>query len=256
MTTILLCIAWLTVVVFIAVLSAMTLHRKVPPEAFRGSEGVATAILGILGTLFAVLLGFTVIMVWDHYSDAASALHLEATHIADLRHLAQGFDPADDARIRTALSAYLSTVIRDEWPSMARGEDDARAKKALGGIWAAYRSVNTADTKQQAIYAESIAHLSQLTDARRLRLRALHDDVPGLMWIALIVGGLVVVTTTFFFVPSNVALHSALVGGVAALITLNLFLIYSLDNPFNGWPSIAPDILQQELGYLQDADPK
>ena len=192
-------------------------------------------------------------MVWDHFTTATSAVESEATHIGVLSRLARSFDPADEQRIHARLVAYLSTVIHDEWPAMASGGDDVRAWNAIGDIWSAYRSVNLNDPSRQAIYAESLSHLSQVSDARRMRLHSLHDDVPGLMWLALVVGSLVVLIFTYLFVPERVAVHALLVGSVAALITLNLYLIYALDNPFRGWPRIGPDIMQQELTRMENA---
>ena len=243
----------MVVAVVLSVLGCLLVRRKVPIETLRGGETAVAAILGAVGTLFAVLLAFTIVMVWDHFANSADAVEAEATHIGDLSRLAKSFEPADEQRIRRELIKYITTVVRDEWPAMAKGHDDRRAWQEMTQLWIAYRGITPRDQAVQVVYAESMTHLTIISDARRKRLHALHDDVPGLMWIALIAGGVLVVGIACLLAPQKNAVHVALVGTLAALITLNLFVIYELDNPFRGWPRIGAEGLQQELRRIQSS---
>jgi hypothetical protein len=37
---------------------------------------------------------------------------------------------------------------------------------------------------------------------------------------------------------------------LSTLIVASLFLVYELDNPFDGWSRVAPDVMQRELARI------
>lgn len=235
-----------------AAAGALIVRRRVPIDVLRGHHDVAAAILGVMGTLYAVLLAFTVVIVWNHFNDAAAAIDSEANHAGALSRLAQGLDPIEERRVRASLSGYLNAVIRDEWPAMREGHDAAAAQKALTGLWSEYRAMSPAAGRQQTIYTESIKQLEAISDSRCLRLHSLNDDVPALMWIILITGGAMVVMFTYLFGPERVSVHVLMVTALATLICMSLFLVLALDNPFDGWPTLSSDVLQIELNRVSD----
>lgn len=253
MSTLVIGFAWVTAAVLLSVFGAIRVRRTVPVNVLRSGEEEAIGVIGVLGTLYAVLLAFTVVIVWDHYTNATAAVEAETGELGDLSRLAKAFDPADEQRIRQHLVAYMSVVIEREWPAMAHGGDSERAWEVMGNLWTTYRSISPQTPARQAVFSESIAHLARLSDARRQRLHALHDDVPGIMWIVIVGGGVMVVMFTYLFAPERLALHMIMVGTVAAMIALNMFMIYALDNPYRGWPSVGTDIMRRELTRIQHA---
>ena len=82
----------------IFVAGAVAVRRRFPREVFGANHEEAVAVMTTVGTLYAVLLAFTVIIVWTHYSDAKAAVEEEANHLGDLSRLSAGFDEADHAR--------------------------------------------------------------------------------------------------------------------------------------------------------------
>lgn len=221
-----------------AVTGAVVVRHTIPGDVLRGHHDVAAAILGVMGTLYAVLLAFTVIVTWNHYTDANNATDAEAAHLGDLSRL------TESDRVRTLIHNYRRAVVDDEWPAMRRGEQSAVAQSALRALWNECRSTRPANAREDAIYAESMRQLVAISDSRRARIHSLRDDVPPLMWIILIGGGAMVVAFTYLFGPQRIALHALMVGALATLIVMSLFLVHALDNPFDGWPHIDPGVMQ------------
>jgi len=230
-----------------AVAGTVLIRRILPSTVLRSSHDVAAAIFAVIGTLYAVLVAFTVVIVWEHYSDAGSAAEREGTDLGDLWRLAGAFDPVDGDRVNRALVVYARSVIDREWPAMANGRSDPETWKAMDALWSTYRSIVPRTAVQQIAYAESIRRLDELTDSRRLRLHSLGADVPVLMWLLLIVGGLVVVGFCLLFAPESAAAHALMVGLLAAIIAANLYLVDDLDNPFDGWPRIEAEAMRSQL---------
>jgi hypothetical protein len=230
-----------------AVAGTFLIRRRLPSAVLRSSHDVSAAILSVIGTLYAVVLAFTVVIVWEHYSDAGSAAEREGTDLGDLWRLAGAFDPVDGDRVNRALVVYARAVVDREWPAMVNGRSDPETWKAMDALWSTYRSMVPRTAVQQIAYSESIRRLDELSDSRRLRLHSLAADVPFLMWLLLIVGGVVVVGFCFLFAPESVGVHALMVGLLAAMIAANLCLVSEFDNPFDGWPRIEADVMRSQL---------
>ncbi len=103
-----------------ATVGTVLIRRILPSAVLRSGHDVAAAIFGVIGTLYAVLVAFTVVIVWEHYSDAGSAAEKEGTDLGDLSRLTEAFDPLDGDRVQQALVVYARAVVDREWPAMAK----------------------------------------------------------------------------------------------------------------------------------------
>jgi hypothetical protein len=73
---------------------------------------------------------------------------------------------------------------------------------------------------EEQLYAEGLDQVDALTDARRMRLIAAEEGVPGVLWSVLIFGGIVAVGFTYLFGLENTWAHRLMVGTLAAVIGL------------------------------------
>src|SRR5688500_10972331 len=99
--------------------------------------------------------------------------------------------PDEDRRpVEQAFVADTRTVVDEEWPTLSQGTaPSATAIARLGEIWRAYTAVEDGPIGATPRYAASLTDLSRLDQARGKRLLASHDKLPGVMWSALILGG-------------------------------------------------------------------
>ena len=72
--------------------------------------------------LYAVLLAFAVIVVWEKFSEAENVVAREASAIATLYRLADGIRAIPAARTATTW-AGTSEAVAEDWPAMARGTE-------------------------------------------------------------------------------------------------------------------------------------
>src|SRR5580692_2894737 len=111
--------------VFLITLAAMfapvLLRRRVALDWLKTNNEVAGFKFATVGVIYAVLLGFAVITVWDKFSEAETTVSVEAGAAATLFRLANGIDAQASAALRTAMTAYLRTAIAEDWPAMQYG---------------------------------------------------------------------------------------------------------------------------------------
>ena len=97
----------------IAIALQALVRRSVGFERLELNNEVAGFIFAIIGVVYAVLLAFVVIAVWEKFSEAQSAVTEEAGAIAALHHFTEGKEP-ETAAVQAALAQYLKAAIDDE----------------------------------------------------------------------------------------------------------------------------------------------
>ena len=120
---------WLTGVLLVVVLPALVVAaqiglRRVWPALREGDHNeVAGFIIAVVGVIYAVLLGFVVIVSWENFAEAEDVVGTggqRAAHdVPRQRRL-----PAAGARAdpHADVRDYAAAAVEDEWPAMARGE--------------------------------------------------------------------------------------------------------------------------------------
>ena len=76
-----------------AVGGALLVRRAVGAEALALHNDVAGFIYAVIGVVYAVLLGFTAIIVWEQFRHAQQGVEREANALASLYRDAQVFPP-------------------------------------------------------------------------------------------------------------------------------------------------------------------
>jgi hypothetical protein len=120
-----------------AMLGPSIVRRFVTLENLTTNNEVAGFKFATVGVLYAVLLAFSIIIVWQKYSDTDSTVAKEAGAAATIYHLSHGFGEVQGAAVRAALTNYLKSAISDEWPAMDRGGASKPTWQALKAIYAA-----------------------------------------------------------------------------------------------------------------------
>jgi hypothetical protein len=250
MQTLLLGIAIVGASVLIAHLGLRLVRRKVPLPVLETQHEVAGFIIGVLGAIYAVLLAFVVVVVWNQFEDAKSTVGKEANQLNDLTLIAQGFDATTERRLLEAIRVYTMTVMDDEWKTMSEGKASQKAQTAIENLWQIYRELEPQTNRENALYAESLDRLSDVSDNRRLRIYASSDDIPLVIQVILWGGGLITVAFTYFFGVKSIRSQALMTAALAGEIAFILFLIVALDNPFHGYLRVTPEPMQRVLDRI------
>ena len=240
---------WLTACILLvpttlfAMLGPAIVRHYVPLERLRTNNEVAGFKFATVGVIYAVLLAFAVIVVWEKFNHAEENVAKEAGSAATIFRLSKGIDPEHGAAIRQATRAYLSAAIRDDWPAMEQGKAGAATTEAMGKIYDAVLKFHTLGADEGLVIAEILRHVDNLSEARRERLVAASGTVPSIIWMVLFVGAFVTVAFTFFFGAANLHAQSLMSGALALLVFGGLMTIIVIDHPFAGSVKVSPEAL-------------
>jgi hypothetical protein len=195
--------------------------------------------IGILGTIYAVMIGFMLYAVWTNFQTAETNANNEANDIVNLYRAADGLSQADRDQIQQFARNYVSSVITQEWPQMDRQQPGPEAERFAGqqyimDLWVstAHSSANT--PAQQASLRQVMVELSSMTERRRIRLLESRSQMPNILWGVLVMGGMITIASSCLIGSENVVLHFALIIALSLLVSLALVAIGDIDRPFQG----------------------
>lgn len=244
---------WVSVLLLVIAPTALTvaialfIRRSLGVERLSVNNEVAGFKFAVVGVVYAVLLGFAVIVVWERFHDAESAVGEEASAIVSLERLSLDMPPEAGAAVRGRLADYVRAAVADDWPAMAAGRLESTGSKALDQLYAAAAINPASSTRDAAVFAETLSRLDALTGARRTRMLLASGAVPGVVWSVLFAGAIVTLGFTFFFGVRSAGSQLIMTGMLAILIFMALFVAIKIDHPFSGSTSVGPESLQTAL---------
>lgn len=226
-------------------------RRLAPHEVLKRHNDVTGFASSLVGIIYAVLLAFVVIVVWQEFDAATSVSQQEASAVGDLYHLAYGLPPAQQSKLQHDLARYINLMINDEWPLMQYGLSSAKTERAGHVILHDVMDIQPRTPAQGTVFATALQMVQTFFDARRQRLSENVTAVPPILWFTLIVGAIFTIGFTFFFGMDNGKIQLTMTAIIAALIALMFVLIIELDFPFRGGTRIGPGDwveLQRNMG--------
>jgi hypothetical protein len=215
------------------------------PEAHIEATGFVFAVVGVL---YAIVVAFIVIAVWDTMNQAHDTAYEESTALTDVYWYAQGLPQEQRAQIDQLSRQYTMTVIDQEWPRMKAHEQVGPAGWAqLDQLRAAItRSAPAADADGSP-YQRVTDRIKDLYQARQARLNTATNGISPVVWFVLIGGGLLTIAFSYLFDVAGTSTQAILVVGLTAMVALLLFAVYELEYPYGRAASIGPDAFRFAL---------
>jgi hypothetical protein len=236
-------LATLAIAIGAAVVAAALHHlvqRKFGYDRLALHNDVAGFLYSAIGVIFAVVLGFVVVVVWQKYDQVRTYADGEAASAIDLYHAVDGFPAPLRHRIEAQLVEYAHLVVQREWPEMARGTLAVAAAPQLEQIAHEVQRFQPVGATQRDAQQIALLDLKDLFDARRQRIRANEPSVPRLLWFALYAGAAATLGFTYLFGVKNRVAQLLMTAVLAALIAIMFVVVAALDNPFRGPSAIQP----------------
>lgn len=231
-----------------AALSVGTLlltHRLVPHPLRSQHNDLAGFVLAIIGVIYAVLLAFIAVAVWESYTDVGNLVQTEANLVDDLYRDTISLPPGLAVTLRKDLYDYTETVVQKEWPRMeAAMPSHLKGWHVLDDFHFKLVAFTPATPSELAAQGAMLNDLTKLYDARRGRFHAAEGDLPAVVWWNLILGAVILVVFSCLFGAPRLRMHAVLVGLLGASIGLVLIVIVSLDNPFLGSSHVSVEPFQ------------
>lgn len=226
------------ILVSILIAAMHILRKRFPAALTEPQQNTMIGPFSFIATLYAFLLGFVVVTLWHNFAEATHTTAEEAETIGVLHRLAGGL-PAGDSFQRTLLE-YLRSVREEEWPAMAVGTASTKTEAVYKRLWEEGLAISPTSVKEQALHARFVDELSELSCYRRDRLILNENQLPGVLWGALFIGGLLLLVGLFFLSVRSTGVQILVDVMVIGMMLLMLYLAIEFSFPFQGDVRVSP----------------
>jgi hypothetical protein len=204
------------------------------PEKRRAHNDLIGWQLSVLGTTYAVIIGFMLYTVWIDFGAADLNADAEANSLVNVYRLSDGLPADQGAKLKTLARTYGDAVVDHEWGEMAVNTMPTETREIARQMWLVLMATKGASPTEITAEDHALYELSALAAHRRIRLVQSASRIPGVLWFVLLIGGGVTVASTCMFGASNGVLHVIQVSAFALLISLVLVAIADINRPFQG----------------------
>ncbi|GGO99674.1 bestrophin-like domain [Wenjunlia tyrosinilytica] len=214
---------------------------------------MVTLALQICVTFFALLLALAAITTVGNYADARNKVSAEASAIAVLYRGVSEFPQPTRGELQKEIASYTRYVVYTSWPEQRRGKTPTGAIKIVSSMQQTLFSFRPGTAAEGILLSSTVSAFQVFIDARRERISATGESIPGLLSAVLTIGVLITIALTWFLPVRTRAAHWLIAGVVAVPASLILFTIAALSHPFRGSAGISPSpylvLLQTRLPH-------
>jgi hypothetical protein len=245
-------IPWMTLVIFAAAylvaacVYLLVVRLAVSDRGRRAFKTFSPGMLPVLGTIFALLVAFVAVQVWNDFDKAKLAVASEATAVRAVDVFAETLPDEQRTQLRALMNRHIEKAVNQEWPAMAH-ERLTLASLSTNLVEAQRLTVlmKPQDDSQRTAQREIVDALHRALDARRQRIIISQSEVGPVKWGVILLMGLCALIA-IAVVHSNDRLTCAIAVALFATgVALSSLLIAAYSRPFTGDISVKPDILQE-----------
>lgn len=216
----------------------------------KSNHDVAGYTFGIIGVIYAVLLGFVAVNVNEDYHEAEKTAQKEAIVLIDLFRDASIFKPEVRDNIRARIIEYTKYVVYTEWDTLLiQGISNPPA--IMHKLWQAYTSIEPVTESEKIWLSESVKKLNDFSNIRLERIYNSRGSIGEMMWTFLLAGAIIVTSFMYFFYTESIVAQGLMTAFLAGTIAFMLFLIFQLDNIYYGDVSVKPTYLHKALMFFE-----
>jgi hypothetical protein len=247
-------LACLIIVIFVvySVIGLLLVQKYSSRSMLKDHNDLTAGLVPTVGIVFAVLIGFLVVNLWQSYDYAIKTTQTEAGLLSDLWRQAIGYPESFRNQIRWEIEEYITTVIEVEWPILQKGG------QASSLAWVQIEKIeeqiitfcpkNQVETQTEQLQLSTI---KAVIDTRRTRLYGAVSGFTGPVWFVITASALLTIASTWFFGSSYFLPH--LIGVILLGISVGLlvYLAITVSNPFRGKSGISPKYFKAVLATMK-----
>jgi hypothetical protein len=207
---------------------------------------VSPGLLSPLGTVFGLLVVFSIFQVWGDFDRARMAVDREASAVRTVVLLATSFPGEPETQIRNLVRRHIDEAVGAEWPAMAKRAASLKvAAPALSDLLHVALSLTPQSQGQIVAQRQIVTELENAMDARRERINLSRSSVNWVKWTCMFAQAVCALVAIAMVQSDNRAAAAIAMAIFATGVAVSGLLIASHDRPFSGEIRVQPDVLLQ-----------
>jgi hypothetical protein len=202
-----------------------------------------------LFTMISLVLAFSLIETESNFRKVDALISTEASQINRLDRLLTRYDDPAAATIRGHLHAYAASIVQDEWPSMLRGIDSEKTRRALMPISRGILSLEPASGRETTIYGEILRSFDAVAESRDARINIVQVSLPPIYWQVVLFAVLMLL-----FISSTMersAFRAYVLSAQMAVLGAFIGFVFIMDQPFKGESAVDAQPILQTIALMK-----
>ena len=113
--------------VVLSLISLRIVRRFCKPMLFTGHTEFGEIFSSAIGVVFALILAFVAVAVWQNYEKVDDDVFREANFLHNIYRNLEAYPEPVRTQAKNLIHEYVQVVINDEWPKLAQASQDVNA---------------------------------------------------------------------------------------------------------------------------------
>jgi hypothetical protein len=214
-------------------------------ETAEGMQKGQAAVTGFT----ALVTAFSLVQAQVNLTNVQKLVGAEASQMSQLDRLLIRYGDPGGGQIRQTLQAYAGSVVREEWPELARGHESPITNNLFGSLSRSILAINPGQGRQGLVYADILKMTDELADSRSERVQAARIRLPTIFWEVIL---LLLLLVAAFALLGEPRLDSAVaLAGQGFGLALLIGLVFVVEFPFNGQTRVSPSPIGHALAAME-----
>lgn len=246
-----LCILFIVVCVMLSQLALTLFDKLVTNKKLGYNNETAGIVFGCLSLIYSLVLAFVIVAVWDDYRELEKTIEAETDKLNAIIQHTEVLPDSVRLGIQENVYAYCGDVVNKEWQ---RVTDNLAIEQpnTMRVLKSQLLILDAGNNKETNVLNAINTELDAVEDLRRSRLYHSHSEVPQMVWFILNTGSVMIVFFFFFLNVPSLTIRRTFLTFLVSFISMCMFLVYTLDNPFSYKQSITSDLYKDIQNQLKD----
>jgi len=237
--------------VIISVAAVIVVTHLIPLNLRQNDNHTLGNIAALISLIYGVLGGLTALYLVNNIGATATAVQDEANAVVNIFRESKWLKDPVKTKMQQELSSYVDRVISQEWKDMRVGRKVSNVGDAnihhMSDLLSQYDVVTNSD---KIVVAELLSEVRSLYNAREMRIAHSYSSLNPEIWAVVIVGTFLTIFISYLF-GMNFYLHIISTSAVTLMAFAMIFLLITLDRPFQGEYVIQPDIFVPVANFIK-----
>ncbi len=214
--------------------------------------GGISAFLVAFGSLYGIIAAFIVVEVWGKFNNTKYLIEQEAEGLEKLYLLSSYFrDKKFTEHMYTKISDYIKLIIQNNFKHLRHGKKQGNEDEAFAQLAQNINHLKINSDADGTVFGLIVEHYTNLSQVRTERLHKSVLRLPIPLRLFFYTSSFFMVVTFIFMPFINIYYDALMTGSFVFSLSLLLYIIEDLDNPFFGdmW-HITPDTFRETLDHI------
>lgn len=235
----------------VSILAVFAVKKFIPIKLRREDNAVIGNIGALLSIIYGVLVGLTALHLINNIGNADAAVQTEANSLASIYRDSKMLHPEQRVAIQTEIKNYIDQVIRVEWPLMRESKDDnTQGNQIVENLFDKISISKITTISEQLLIQDMLEEIKNLYSARQQRIHFSASELNRELWMVILFATFLTIGINFLF-GMNFYLHLITISAAALMASSMVFLIITIDRPFQGEFVVSPNAFQNLLIIIE-----